>query len=140
MRDYRSFLGLTQSGLAERLGTTQTSIARWETGASPISIKTMAHVHEIARERLQRRTAELFKELVPKLLHSEFVDLFSSLTTHLIEDSSGNLYIGSVLIGGCHDYSLSIRVDSDRWYALDKKSRARLVNQEFVLDLLSARK
>lgn len=140
MKLYRKFLGLTQSQLAERLGTTQTSVARWESAASPISIKTMSHVHEIVRERVQRETAILFKELVPKLRHSEFVDLFSGLTTHLTQDSSKDLYIGSVTIGGCHKYSLSIRADNGRWYALDEKGRARPVDEQFLRDLIPTRR
>ena len=135
---YRGFLGLTQSQLAEKLSTTQTSVARWESGGAPISMRTMAHVNEIVRERLQRLTAELFKELMPRLLHSEFVDLFSGLSTHLTEDAEGHLYIGSVQIGGDNDHSLSIRVENGAWYALDRTGRARLLDENFIKGLLSS--
>ena len=33
----RQRLGLTQAGLAERLGTTQSTVSRWEAGRVPIS-------------------------------------------------------------------------------------------------------
>lgn len=37
LRALRSKLGLTQAGLAERLGVTRDAVASWETGRSPIS-------------------------------------------------------------------------------------------------------
>src|SRR5277367_744694 len=98
---YRGFLGLTQTQLAEKLRTTQTTVARWESGIEPITLKNMAHIHEVVRERVQQATGILFKELLPKLLHSEFVDLLGTLDTHITSDIGGDLFLGSVLIGGC---------------------------------------
>jgi transcriptional regulator with XRE-family HTH domain len=137
---FRGFLGLTQTQLAEKLCTTQTSIARWESGIEPITLKNMAHIHEVVRERVQQSTGQLFKELLPRLLHSEFVDLFSSFSTHITEDIAGNLYLGSVVIGGYRKHSLSIRIEDGRWYGLDRDGRAVLVDQDFLQEVAQAGK
>jgi transcriptional regulator with XRE-family HTH domain len=134
---YRGFLGLTQTQLAEKMCTTQTTIARWESGIEPITLKNMAHIHEIVRGRVQQATGQLFKELVPQLLHSKFVDMISNFSTHITRDNAGNLYLGSVLIGGCRTHSIHIRIEDSIWYALDRDGNATLVDQKFLQELVS---
>lgn len=43
-RSLRAELAVSQSELAALMGTTQTSVARWETGAQPISAMVMKHL------------------------------------------------------------------------------------------------
>lgn len=44
IRDARRRAGLTQAGLAERLGTTQSSVARWERGATSPTVATLERI------------------------------------------------------------------------------------------------
>lgn len=44
IREARLRAGLTQTELAERLGTTQSSIARWEGGGSQPSVETLQRI------------------------------------------------------------------------------------------------
>lgn len=49
LRDLRQALGLTQRGLAERLGVPQATVWRWESGQHPIQHPTILR---LALERL----------------------------------------------------------------------------------------
>jgi transcriptional regulator with XRE-family HTH domain len=40
IKSYRTDLGLTQEELAEKLGVTQSTVSRWETGELEINIRT----------------------------------------------------------------------------------------------------
>ena len=80
MKLYRGFLDLTQAQLAAELGTTQTSVGRWESGITPISMMTMGHLRALVTARIMEETRRLFTELIPKLTLSEFDGLFEIRT------------------------------------------------------------
>ncbi|MGZ5294171.1 MAG: helix-turn-helix domain-containing protein [Actinomycetota bacterium] len=63
IREARRRAGLTQAELAERLGTTQSAIARLERGAT-----------EPSYERVARAVDACGLELVPQLLHADDAD------------------------------------------------------------------
>lgn len=44
LKAYRAKAGLTQLDLADRLGVTRTSVARWETGARKIDANLVAKI------------------------------------------------------------------------------------------------
>lgn len=52
LRSAREALGLTQKALAERLGVSENTIWRWETGKHPVEHSTMLR---LALERLADR-------------------------------------------------------------------------------------
>ena len=141
MKLYRSFLGFTQAQLADKLCTTQTSVARWESGFSPISLRTMAHLTEIVRGRVLEEAGILFKKLLPDLLHSEFwAPLIWGLSTGIRQDREEKLYLGSFLVGDFKSASFHIRIDDHRWYALDRDSNATLVDQRLLKEATLAGK
>ena len=61
VRRLRKQLGMTQQELADTLGTTQTSVARWEMGLHQISeptarlLKLLAQAQEPTRKRTRKK-------------------------------------------------------------------------------------
>jgi transcriptional regulator with XRE-family HTH domain len=135
---YRGFLDLTQAQLATGLGTTQTSVARWEADITPVSLMTMGHVRALVTARISEATRRLFTDLIPKLTLSEFDGLFGNPDAGFSEDTPGHLYLGSVFIEGYRQHSLHIRVDDRAWYALDRDGKSWKVDQAFLHHVISA--
>ena len=52
VRSARTAAGYTQSELAERLGTTQSAVSRWERGHDEPRISTLAHIARVCGKRL----------------------------------------------------------------------------------------
>jgi len=140
MKLFRGFLDLTQTELAAELGTTQTSVGRWEASISPISLMTMGHVRALVTNKIMEQTRRLFAELVPKLTMSEFDGLFGNPDAALTEDCDGNLYLGTVFIEGYRRHSLHVRIEDRRWYALDQDGKPTLVDETFLHSVISAGK
>jgi len=46
----RKALGLTQQGLAERLGVSQPSVCYWESGREPVGSEVLSRLLELERE------------------------------------------------------------------------------------------
>lgn len=140
MKLYRAFLDLTQAQLATELGTTQTSVGRWESGITPISMRTMGHLRALVTARIMEETRHLFTELIPKLTLSEFDGLFGNPDAGFSEDSVGRLYLGSVFIEGYRRHSLHIRLDNRKWYGLDQDGKASRVDEAFLQSVISMSK
>ena len=132
MKLFREFLGLTQAQLAAVLGTTQTSVARWESGISPTSPMTLGHVRALVEARVKEETQRLFAKLVPELALCDFEGLFGVPSLAFSTDLEGNLYLGMVEIMGYRKHSLHIRLDDRQWYGLDREGCAVKVDQEFL--------
>jgi transcriptional regulator with XRE-family HTH domain len=137
---YRGYLGITQAQLAAKLGTTLTSVARWETGHTPISLMTMGYLRALVTAQVGEQTRLLFTELVPKLTLSEFDGLFGNPDAGFVEDVEGNLYLGSVYIEGYRRHSLHLRLSDRKWCALDRDGHPTVVDEQFLQTVISAGK
>ena len=139
MRLYRDFLGLTQAQFAAELRTTSTSVSRWESGVTPISGMTMAHVCNLATARVQDEIRHLFKELHPRLTISRYTALVGHPDARFTQDRDGSLYLGSVFIdGGYRKHVLYLRVEDRKWYGLDQDEKATLVDEEFLRQVIAS--
>jgi transcriptional regulator with XRE-family HTH domain len=138
MKLYRRFLDLTQAQLAAALGTTQTSVARWESDNTPISLMTMGHMRALVMARIAEATRRLFTDLIPRLTLSEFDGLFGNPDAVFSEDAKGCLYLGSVFIEGYRQHSLHMRLEDRTWYALDRDGKASEVDEAFLGHVISA--
>ena len=134
---FRGFLGITQARLAQTMGTTQTSVGRWEAGITPISSTTMRHVRELVTAKIKEETTRLFTDLLPKLTLSEFAGLFGNPDAGFTEDADGNLYLGSVFMEGYRQHSLHIRLNDEKWYGLDRDAKATRVDEGFLQTVIS---
>jgi len=132
MKLFREFLGLTQAQLATAMGTTQTSVGRWEAGISPISAMTIGHVRALVEAKVKKETQRLFAELVPELALCDFEGLFATPAVVFSNDNGGNLYLGMVEIMGYRKHSLHIRLDNRQWYGLDREGNAEKVDRDFL--------
>jgi len=140
LKQYRAFLGMTQAQFAGELGTTQTSVARWESRSSPISMMTMAHVRKIVLVRVMEETRRLFAKLTPSLALGDFEGLFSNPDADLRSDSLGNFYVGMVYIEGYRRHTLHMRLDNRQWYGLDREGSATKVDEHFLQSAMGARR
>jgi transcriptional regulator with XRE-family HTH domain len=139
MKLYRGFLDLTQAQLAEEMGTTQTSVGRWESGISPISLMTMNHVRKLVEVRIMN-AAQLFIGKFGRDLVTPDFGISGTPCTEPEKDNQGNLYFGAFIIDGYREHSLYIRVDNRLWYGLDRDKRAVAVDEDFVKSVILARK
>lgn len=57
LRDARARLGLTQAGLADLIGTTGNTIARWERNEVPINEMAARFIAHLAKEHVPKRRA-----------------------------------------------------------------------------------
>ncbi|MGO9169970.1 MAG: helix-turn-helix domain-containing protein [Candidatus Sulfotelmatobacter sp.] len=137
---YREFLGLTQAQLAAAMGTTQTSVARWESGSSPISVRTMGHVRALVTANVGEEIRGLFAVLVPRLALCDFNGLCGVPRAEFTNDNKGNLYLGTVFIDGYRKHSLHFRIDNRQWYGLDREGRAAKVDGIFLKSIVQAAK
>ena len=139
MRLYRDFLGLTQSQFAAELRTTTTSVSRWESGVTPISMMTMAHACELVTARVQEEIKQLFKKLHPRLTISRYAALVGHPEARFTQDRDGKLYLGSVFIdGGYRKHVLYLRVEDRKWYGLDQDEKATSVDEEFLRQVIAS--
>ena len=137
---YRELLQLTQAQLAERMGTTQTSVFRWESDTSPISLRTMGHVRALATAEVGKEISRFFAELLPKLPLSDFNRLCGHPKALFTRDNKGRSYNGTVFIDGYRRHSLHFRIDDRRWYGLDHDSHAVKVDAAFLQSMVHAAK
>lgn len=132
MRLCHEFLGSSQAQLALMMGTTQTSVARWESAISPISPMTISHVRVMVALRVKEEVQKLFARLVPELALCDFEGLYALSSVQFTTDSVGNLYIGMVEIMGYRKHLLYIRLDDGQWYGLDRENNALKVDKDFL--------
>ena len=135
---YRKFLGLTQAQLAAEMGTTQTSVGRWESGLSPISVRTMGHVRTLAAVKIGEEIRQLFADLLPQLSLCNFNALCGHPSAVLTDDDKGNWYFGAVFIDGYRKHSLHLRLADRKWYALDRQGCAVNVDRRFLTSVVRA--
>jgi transcriptional regulator with XRE-family HTH domain len=133
---YRGFLDLTQAQLAEEMGTTQTSVGRWESGISPISLMTMNHLCKLVEVRIMNEARHLFSVLHRGLALSDFEGIGGTPHTGFNKDNLDNLYFGAYFIDGYRKHSLHIRTDDRKWYGLDGQGRAVRVDERFVKSVM----
>ncbi len=139
MKLYREFLGVTQAQLAAELRTTTTSVSRWESGITPISLMTMAHLCKLVTARMQEEISRLFSELQPKLAISRYTALVGHPQAGFTRDRDGNLYLGSVFIDpGYREHVLYLRVEDRKWYGLDQHRNATGVDAEFLRKVIES--
>jgi transcriptional regulator with XRE-family HTH domain len=65
LKTYRTAEGLTQAGLAAKLGVTDVTVSRWETGARKIELDLIASISEktgIPKSALRPDLAAMFSE------------------------------------------------------------------------------
>jgi transcriptional regulator with XRE-family HTH domain len=139
MKIYRGFLGYTQAELAAQIQTTPASVSRWESGITPISLMTMAHLSKVVTERMRKEISELFSELQPRLSISRYTALVGHPQAQFTRDNNGNLYLGSVFIDpGYRKHVLYLRVDDGKWYGLDKDENATAVDEGFLRQVIAS--
>jgi len=139
MRRYRAFLSLTQARLATSLGTTATSVSRWESETTPISQSTLTHLRQLVMDRLKIEISQLFGELMPRLSLSRYNKLMGHPRAEFAKDGKGNLYLGSVFIDpGYRKHVLYCRADNRKWYGLDRDEKATLVDEEFLRQVIAS--
>jgi transcriptional regulator with XRE-family HTH domain len=131
-RFYREFLGLSQAQLAATMGTTQTSVARWENDLAPISAMTMSHVKALVELKLREEIRKLFARLRPELYLCDFEGLFAIPSSTFTADRNGNIYLGIAEIMGHREHGLYVRIDDHQWYAIGRDGRAIKVDNDFL--------
>lgn len=129
---YREYLGFSKSQLAREMGTTPTSISRWESGQETITLRTMRHLKIMVKERVRSQTLKVFAHLVPRLRLSKFVDLLGIPTTEVVEDQKGARYVGSITIGGHRKHSFHFSLASGELCALGRDRSSTPVTEEFL--------
>lgn len=137
-RLYREFLQLTQAQLAAAMGTTQTSVFRWESDSSPISVRTMGHVRALVTVKVEEEVRRLFADLLPKLALSHFNGLCGIPKADFTRDEKGNLYFGTVFIDGYRKHSLHFRIEDRQWYGLNHEGKAVKVDSAFLKSIVQA--
>jgi len=140
LRAYRDFLGLTQTHLAAKLGTTPDRVAAWESGSLSIPLMDLAHVRQIVVPRLAEETHRFFTFLKPNLALSEFDGIFSAPDPDIRFDSEGRRYLGMVFIEGYRKHTLQMRLDDKKWYAIDEDGNATIVDGVFLDSLIESGK
>jgi DNA-binding XRE family transcriptional regulator len=129
---YRGFLGLTQADMAARMGTTQTSVARWESEATPVSPVTLNHVRRLVEVSIMSEAHRLLFMLWQGLQACNDGGVGGTPRTEFTKDNKGNLYLGSYFIDGYRKHSLHIRIDDRQWYGLDRDGRAARIDEQFI--------
>jgi transcriptional regulator with XRE-family HTH domain len=143
LRLYREYLGLTQAQLAGEMGATQTSIARWESGAAPIRSMTMILVQKLVAIRVMEET-QLLMQAIPGMFarrnHSstvgDFELLFSTPDALLRFDNQERAYLGLVFLRGNRTHTLQMRVRDRMWHAVDKHGQATWLDGRFLIPLV----
>jgi DNA-binding XRE family transcriptional regulator len=129
---YREYLGITQMDLAIKMGTTQTTIARWESGAAPITAQVMQHAAALVERKLHRDLRQALTKLVPRLTLADYEGIFAVPSPKLTIDMHGLVYLGLIEVMGHRKDAFYISVSDGQLYAIDRENRARLVDDAFI--------
>jgi DNA-binding XRE family transcriptional regulator len=140
LKVYRGFLDLTQAGLAAQMGTTQTSVARWESEIAPISLATMSHVRRLVEIKIMSEAQHLLFLLWQGLKGCSDGSVGGTPHTEFTKDNKGNLYLGAYFIDGYRKHSLHLRIDDRQWYGLDRDGRPVRVDERFIRSIALALK
>lgn len=131
-RHYREYLGMSQMDLAVKMGTTQTTVARWETGAAPITSQVMQHATVLVERKLYLDLRQALTKLVPQLTLADYEGVFAVPSPKLTVDRNGHVYLGLIEVMGHREHAFYISVTDSRLYAIDRENHATLVDQAFV--------
>jgi|SRR5208337_4706745 len=134
-KHYRTYLGLSQMELATKMGTTQTTVARWESGTTPITPQVMQHIKVLVERKLYRDMRNALTRLKPDLTLLDFEGIFAVPSANLTIDERGKVYLGLVEFMGHREHAFYISVDDMNLYGIDRDNRAVLVDKEFVSKL-----
>ncbi len=132
---YRRYLRLSQSDLAGKMGTTQTSVARWESAESPITPLVMSYAKALVQIKLQQDIQTAFASIMPEIRLCDFEGLYAIPSTAFTFDSRGNGYLGLIEIMGHREHALYISVENGGAYAIDREGRASAVDRDFLNSL-----
>ena len=134
-KHYRNYLGLSQMELATKMGTTQTTIARWESGTAPVTPQVMHHLKVVVERKLYRDIRNTLAHLLPGLTLLDFEGVFAVPSAMLTVDDHGRVYLGLVELMGHREHAFYISVDDSNLYGIDTHNRAVLVDKQFVANL-----
>src|ERR1700683_2577667 len=99
-RHYRDYLGLSQMELSSLMGTTQTPVARWESGAVAIVRQVMRHLRVLVERKLYEDIRQALTALKPDISLADFESVFAIPDSVLTLDNLGRVYLGFVSIDG----------------------------------------
>ena len=129
---YREYLGVTQMDLAIKMGTTQTTVARWETGAAPITTQVMQHATVLVERKLYRDLRQALTKLAPQLTLADYEGIFAVPSPKLTIDRHGSVFLGLIEVMGHREHAFYISVSDGRLYAIDRENQATLVDEAFI--------
>ncbi|MEI9980904.1 MAG: helix-turn-helix transcriptional regulator [Edaphobacter sp.] len=129
---YREYLGMTQMDLAVKMGTTQTTVARWESGAASITAQVMQHVTVLVERKLYRDLRLALTKLVPQLTLADYEGIFAVPSPKLTIDRHGLVYLGLIEVMGHREHAFYISVSDGRLYAINRENQATLVDEVFI--------
>jgi hypothetical protein len=118
--------------LAVKMGTTQTTVARWETGAASITAQVMQHATVLVERKLYRDLRQALTKLLPQLTLADYEGVFAVPSPKLTVDRNGRVYLGLIELMGHREHAFYISVTDSRLYAIDRENHATLVDQAFV--------
>lgn len=132
---YRKYLGMSQAQLAAAMNTTQTTVARWESGGASVTPMAMSHVCALTELKVKEDIQKAFAEFVPQLRLCDYDGLLAYPSSAFTDDQQGNLYLGVIEIMGHREHALYVSVDDGKWYALNRKGEPTKVDTAFLSHL-----
>jgi transcriptional regulator with XRE-family HTH domain len=134
-KHYREYLGLSQMETAVKMGTTQTTVGRWESGSTPIAAQVMQHITALVERKLYRDIRRTMALLAPQLTLTDFEGIFAIPNPRLTTDNRGRIFLGLIELMGHREHAFYISVPDSQLYAIDRNNDATLVDQDFIARL-----
>lgn len=134
-KHYREYLGLSQMEIAVTMGTTQTTVARWESGSAPIVAQVMQHITVLVERKLYRDIRRTMALLAPQLTLTDFEGIFAVPNARLTTDNRGRIFLGLIELMGHREHAFYISVPDSQLYAIDRNNDATVVDQNFIARL-----
>ena len=131
-KHFRDFLGFSQMELAVKMGSTQTTVARWESGSTPIPTQVMYHIRVLVERKLYDDMRRALSALVPQLTLADFEGIFAVPNPVITTDNRGRAFLGLIELMGHREHAFYISVPDSQLYAIDRNGEATLVDKEFV--------
>ena len=123
---------MTQIEIAVKIGTTQTTVARWESGSAPITDQVMKHATVLVERKLYRDIRQIMTKLVPQLTLADYEGIFAVPSPRLTTDSRGRVFLGLIELMGHREHAFYISVLDHQLYAIGRDNNAILVDGAFV--------
>jgi transcriptional regulator with XRE-family HTH domain len=131
-KHYREYLGMSQMETAVKMGTTQTTVARWESGSTPVAAQVMQHITVLVERKLHRDIRRTMAVLAPQLTLTDFEGIFAIPNPRLTTDNHGRVFLGLIELMGHREHAFYISVPDSQLYAIDRNNDATLVDQDFI--------